>query len=45
MQDVITQYDGTIRDGTDIVQFCYGIALAFEEYISISIHISNGHHA
>lgn len=24
MQDVITQYDGTVRDGTDIIQFCYG---------------------
>nr|PNR37428.1 hypothetical protein PHYPA_020537 [Physcomitrium patens] len=24
MQDVTTQYDGTMRDGTDIVQFCYG---------------------
>nr|PNR25969.1 hypothetical protein PHYPA_031268 [Physcomitrium patens] len=24
MQDITTQYDGTVRDGTDIVQFCYG---------------------
>lgn len=24
MQDVVTQYDGTVRDGKDIVQFCYG---------------------
>jgi len=24
MQDVVTQYDGTVRDGTNIVQFCYG---------------------
>jgi DNA-directed RNA polymerase beta' subunit len=23
MQDIFTQYDGTISDGTDIVQFCY----------------------
>lgn len=24
MQDMITQYDGTVCDGTDIVQFWYG---------------------
>lgn len=24
MQDIITQYDGTVRVGIDIVQLCYG---------------------